>query len=255
MTDLIISAIEVGAIRPSNISFDGLRAFAGRDHGRWRELGRGRAILGSQEQLAQYLYSYGPMTKSQWGKFLPGVKILSGRLRIIDYGCGQGLASVLLMDHFGDSIIGAIDDTVLIEPSVVALARAKSIVSCYCGGSRITALNSKLDDLSAENLKPLRNQSTIHLMSNVLDIDDFDYGALFSKILAHAGHHSVLAVSHDRNFDGGSARFLDIERQISDPKFRDQLSISISRIDRYNCSNGQPAISWQLLVEVTNGSL
>ncbi|MGE3297799.1 MAG: hypothetical protein AB7I68_10670 [Porticoccaceae bacterium] len=65
MTDLIIDAITNGSINAGNISFDTLRNVAGRDAGRWSELGRGREILGSHDQLDQYLYSYGPMTKSQ----------------------------------------------------------------------------------------------------------------------------------------------------------------------------------------------
>lgn len=255
MNDSIIEAITNGTIHSGNISFDQLRAIAARDHDRWHELGRGRAILSSQEQLDQYLYSYGPMTKSQWEQFLRGVRIPSGPLRIVDYGCGQGLACALLLDQFGKDIIKRIDEAVLIEPSTIALARAKSIFSCYCATSRIVGLSKKLDELLLEHLEFSSNQSTIHLMSNVLDIDDFDYDLLFSKILRNKGHHSVLAVSHDRSFNGGSARFHDIESQISDPRWRGKLLISKTEIKQYQCSNGQPAISWQLLVEVLNEPL
>lgn len=255
MTDAIIEAIKAGTIHSGNISFDRVRALAARDHDRWHELGRGRTILGTYEQLDQYLYSYGPMTKSQWGQFLGGVRIPPGRLRVVDYGCGQGLACALLLDHFGNDIIERIDETVLIEPSTIALARAKSIILCYCETSRVVDLSTKLDELMPELLNPSSNQSTIHLMSNVLDINDFDYGSLFSKMFQAKGHHSVLAVSHDRNFDGGSARFHDIKNQISDPRWRGELSISFSEINQYKCSNGQPAISWQLHLEILDGPL
>jgi SAM-dependent methyltransferase len=255
MNDAIIEAISAGSIHSGNISFDRLRALAARDHDLWHELGRGRAILSSQEQLNQYLYSYGPMTKSQWGQFLPGVRIPAGRLRIVDYGCGQGLACTLLLDHFGNDVIERIDETVLIEPSTVALARAKSILLCYRQGSRILDLSVKLDEITPAYLKYSSDLRTIHLFSNVLDIDDFDYGSLFTKMFRVKGHHSVLAVSHDRNFQGGSARFHDIESQISDPRCRDKCTVTTSEIVKYNCSNGQPAISWQLHVEVLNGSI
>lgn len=248
MNDAVIEAITTGTIHSGNISFDRLKALAARDHGRWHQLGRGRAILDSTEQLDQYLHSYGPMTKSQWTQFLSDVRIPPGRLRIVDYGCGQGLACALLLDHFGNDIIERIDEAVLIEPSTIALARAKSIFRCYCKTSHVIDLCKKLDDLLPEHLQPLSTMSTIHMMSNVLDIDDFDYCSLFSMLLESKGHHSVLAVSHDRNFHGGSDRFHDIERQISDPRWRGKLLISTSEINRYNCGK-MPAISWQLHVE------
>lgn len=255
MTDAVIEAITTGTIHSGNISFDRLKALAARDHDRWHELGRGRAILSSLEQLDQYLYSYGPMTKSQWRLFLSDVTIPPGRLRIVDYGCGQGLACALLFDHFGNDVIERIDEAVLIEPSTIALARAKSILQCYLESSRVIDLSKKLDDLLIEHLEPLSNVSTIHLMSNVLDINGFDYGSLFSKIFNTKGRHSVLAVSHDRNFHGGSDRFHDIERQISNPRWRGELLISTSEINKYKCSNGQPAISWQLHLEISDGPL
>ena len=95
--------------------------------------------------------------------------------------------------------------------------------------------------------------STIHLFSNVLDIDDFDYGSLFTKMFQSIGRHSVLAVSHDREFHGGSSRFRDINQQITDPLNPDYFSVSMSKIDQFICSNGPPAISWQLHFEVLNG--
>jgi hypothetical protein len=38
------------------------------------------------------------MTRSQWQHFLPKVTIPNGAVRILDYGCGQRLAGILLFE-------------------------------------------------------------------------------------------------------------------------------------------------------------
>ena len=65
MTDRVLEALRTDRVSKRNISFDEIRNIAGVDSDIWNELGRGRAILSSEEQLDQYLYSYGPMISSQ----------------------------------------------------------------------------------------------------------------------------------------------------------------------------------------------
>ena len=255
MPDTIIDAINHARINRTNISFDNLRMLAGVDKKCWLQLGRGRAILTSFEQLDQYLYSYGLMTKSQWSSFLPGINLPTGKLRITDYGCGQGLGSVLLFDHFGLSLPGRVEEIKLIEPSSVALGRAEAVVNCYLGTQSAVTINKKLDDLSTSDMKVTGTLPHIHLLSNVLDINDFNHGKLFSRMFQNVGHHIVLAVSHDRDFEGGSQRFEQLESEIKKPEYSKWISITSSKITKFNCSGNQPAISWDLRVEVLSGPI
>lgn len=255
MADLVEEAIRTGEIDADNISFDKLRSVAGRDCGCWDQLGRGRRILSTHDQLDQYLYSYGPMTRSQWQEFLQNVTIPKGPVRILDYGCGQGLAGALLLDNLGREFTKRVESVVLIEPSAVALGRARTVLGCYCGKRTIVALQKTLDDLSPKELGSVEGINNIHLLSNVLDIEGFQHFNLFTKMFQAKGQHSVLAVSHNRDFHGGAGRFRELEKAVSDKKHRAWFSVKGSRIEEFICGNNQPAISWELHVEVLRGSV
>lgn len=255
MTDLIIEKILNGEINTNNISYELLRAFAGRDLNCWDTLGRGRSILSSVEQLDQYLYSYGPMTQNQWAYFLPSVFVPCEPVCLIDYGCGQGLGSAIVFDFFGKKFVSQIQQMILIEPSQIALTRAKCIAECYSPNSSISLVTKNLDSLSVADIQKCRGLHRIHIFSNVLDIDGFDIGTLFNKIFSYQGHHTVLAVSHDRSFGGGSDRFHDFEKQINDEKHRGWYLLQSSEITNFQTQNSQDAISWKIQLEVLDGTV
>ena len=254
MNDLIINAINSGLLSENNISFDNIRQIASRDNDLWNQLGHGRAILDTPEELDQYLYSYGHMTRAQWHTLLGELSLIPEPMEIIDYGCGQGLATALLFDYFGDDFKRSIRKVVLIEPSEVALRRAQAIVSCYSANKfQIEAINKTLGNLDAEELLGNKGVLTSHIFSNVLDLDGYDHIELLEKIFQRKGRHCILAVSHDRNFEGGSSRFWDLEKVICDPQFRDWFTVQQTRIWQFECGNRKPAIAWVLETEVIDG--
>ena len=69
-----------------------------------------------------------------------------------------------------------------------------------------------LDDLD-DGLFKESKLLTLHVFSNILDVPGFDQGQLFNKTFTN-GENLILAVSHDRNFAGGSARIRAIEEEI-----------------------------------------
>ena len=254
MNDLIINAINSGLLSEKNISFDTIKQIASRDNDLWNQLGRGRAILDKSEELDQYLYSYGPMTRAQWHALLSELSLIPEPTEIIDYGCGQGLATALLFDCFGDDFIKSIRKVVLIEPSEVALRRAEAIINCYSANQfQIETINKTLGELGAEELLGNKRVLTNHIFSNVLDIDGYDHFELLEKIFQRKGRHCILAVSHDRSFEGGSSRFRDLEKAICDPQFHDWFTVQQTHIWQFECGNGKPAIAWVLETEVIDG--
>ena len=251
MTDLIRIAIDNGLINERNISFRRLRLLAGSDNNCHIELGRGRAILRSVKHLDQYLSSYGPMTESQWNIFLEQVSIPDDRkLTITDYGCGQGLATALLFDHYGPALRNQVRQIVLVEPSAVALERAKSVLKTYCPGSDVYIVNKKLDDVQQEELRLSPQDTSVHLFSNVLDIEGFDIAAVFNKICQTRGRHIALAVSHNRQFNGGTNRIRTMESEISNQKHAKWVNVKGSYVNKFDCPNSMAAISWYLELEV-----
>jgi hypothetical protein len=249
INDIILASINTNTINTNNITFALIRRIGGRDSGIWDQLGRGRNILSTHQQLDQYLYSYGLMIKSQWSNVLSGLKFPSGNIEIIDYACGQGLASIFLMDAFHNDNLKNITKINLIEPSEVAIKRAAGTLECYCPGATIKATCKLLDDLLESDVDKNNNSTKIHLFSNILDIEGFDQFELINKTLCTAGSHWIIAVSHDRDHNGGSVRIRNTYDAIVDKKNSARFSVRESRIVQFVCDNGQPAIGFFINLE------
>lgn len=169
-----------------------------------RKLGGGRNILENIEQLDQYLYTYSLMAQKQWDKAF-NLTVLPKEATIIDYGCGQGISLLNFVEQWSDS--GSFDVTwkdrvkevKLIEPSNVALNRAKAIAELKFPFSVITAVNKKLEELDNDDLAFEPNKTYIHVFSQVLDIPmsrRFSITELFEKITSTIGTHYILIVGN-----------------------------------------------------------
>ena len=180
----------------------------------YRSLNRGEAILNTQDQLDCYLHSYCKMhhaklqhaldgfgkwhksTSTKWHKDVddPESRALFRaaeyaqyesfrwpHTKIIDYGCGLGIGTITLLEYLYGRLVGADCNITLIDPSIVALERAKSCLH-EAGHRDIQAVNKGLNGI--EPLLGLSGHATkFHIFSNVLDIDSIDLKALVDKIL------------------------------------------------------------------------
>jgi len=140
----------------------------------WESLDRGKAILQTKDQLKQYLFSHG---RKHHAKILDAYKALfkeisvtnTSQIEIIDYGCGQGLASIVLLNFLDKNQfpINNIIRITLIEPSEPAIKMAENYLK---GSATILTINKKLDDITVLDLKTDVNAIKIHLFSNILDM-------------------------------------------------------------------------------------
>lgn len=115
-------------------------------------LAHGTACLESEEQLSCYLASYGEMHKGKLQRIMadfPFSKINSD-FEVIDWGCGQGIATVCFIDYLRKhDLDGKLQKITLIEPSKVALERAKFNVAHAVNTANVYIDTEKL--LSALN--------------------------------------------------------------------------------------------------------
>ena len=183
LRDRAVVAIQRSNQMANRLTFDWLRANFGRQNGTRDSLDRGRAVLLSADQLDQYLHSYGLMIKSQWQEVCSRLEYLPSEFRLVDYGCGQGLAGLLLSDFLGRAFADAIDTAILVEPSEVALVRAEAVYRRVAPKAFIRCVRKRFDDLSDDDLSCDRNLETVHIFSNVLDIATFDHFQLFGQAL------------------------------------------------------------------------
>ena len=148
-------------------------------------LQRGVKVLTEQNQLLAYLNSYGKMHQAKIMSAITTIKQndLKNVIEIYDWGCGQGLASMCLLEYFKnqkyDYSLGKIT---LIEPSEIAIKRASLHVRKFNENCQIITLNKDLDSLNDIDFNNDLKNTKIHLFSNILDIDLFSMTKLISLI-------------------------------------------------------------------------
>ncbi len=157
----------------SNCNFDAIRRIAVQNASREPLQGRGVNILETEEQLYTYLKSYGNMHKAKMLSAMdaPFPQRFDGPINIIDWGCGQALATMVFVDKYGNNCVSNIT---LIEPSLLAIKRASLHCNCMAPNAGIKTVNKILDDVRLEDIESVDNNTTIHLFSNILDIDDYN---------------------------------------------------------------------------------
>lgn len=121
------------------------------------------------------------------------------RLRVIDYGCGQGLASLALLEHLYQRRHVEIE-VHLIEPSELSLYAASRYVKAHAQGFKgevhVHAHACTIEQVP-DNIFSQHSGTTVHLFSNVLDLagqPNFNLGPLIRQILQTQGKHLLLGV-------------------------------------------------------------
>jgi len=144
----------------------------------WYKINHGVDLLDSDEKLIQYLCSYGIMHKTKMYRAFDTIKdvsIFDKNCTIIDWGCGQGLATVCFFDFLKEhNIQNNVQNIILIEPSTMALERATLHTNAYLKDeNKIKAVNKFLDDVEKYDI-PINQPVTLHFFSNILDIQQID---------------------------------------------------------------------------------
>ncbi len=142
---------------------------------------RGVKILESEEELFIYLKSFGNMHKAKVMSAFekPFPQDFPSKMNVVDWGCGQGLASMLFLEKFGSEMVNQIT---LVEPSEVAIKRAALHCKKYAPRTPVKTICKKLNDLTVDDFSLSPMNLTVHLFSNILDIDDYSSSHLIEII-------------------------------------------------------------------------
>ena len=157
----------------------------------YNDLKRGTGILDDEVHLNMYLKSFGKMHKAKLDAAficLPDISsIFAEEIEIYDWGCGQGTASLCLLDFLRSKHINHQIKTIhLIDPSIPATQRAKELIQCFDERITTNVINLVFDDLNEQNFVRT-NCKKFHLFSNILDVDAFD--------IAQFIHHSLAPIT------------------------------------------------------------
>ncbi|MEN5232440.1 hypothetical protein [Sphingobacterium faecium] len=134
---------------------------------------RGVKILDDERELFAYMVAMGKMHQAKLVSAFDAFDFnsLNGKVNIIDWGCGQGMATMSLLDHLNKKGITAdIHDVILVEPSRLALERGGLHTLKFDDTVNLITINNLLDGVTADHLNGLEG-NTIHLFANILDID------------------------------------------------------------------------------------
>jgi len=141
----------------------------------YEEIERGEKQLETEPELMYYLYAFGKMHKAKLDyafEHLPESFFEIPELNIIDYGCGQAMATMCYADFLREhGYEQKIRRVTLIEPSEAALKRAALHVSVFFPDAETVTINKGFDDLESKDIVCDEDIPTLHLLSNVLDME------------------------------------------------------------------------------------
>lgn len=144
----------------------------------YNDLKRGTGILDDEVHLNMYLRCFGKMHKAKldtaFGCIPADIGLFSNELEIYDWGCGQGIATICLLDYLKSKNVSyKIKGVHLIEPSKEAVKRANDVIECIDSNISVTTTTKVFDELKQEDFVPSTTMK-LHLFSNILDVDSFD---------------------------------------------------------------------------------
>jgi hypothetical protein len=156
----------------------------------YSDLGKGVSILEYDDQMLVYMQAYGNMHRAKLLSalhFLPA-SILSKQIEIIDWGCGQAIASMVFCEYLLDKdILINVDKIILVEPSEICIKRGAFHSKKFYGELTIKTVNKKFNLLNEDDIKTHKSTVKVHLFSNILDADVFSISQL-SKLLSVTQH-------------------------------------------------------------------
>ena len=146
-------------------------------------LNQGVTVIDDEQLLYKYMVAYAAMHRAKlYESFESFIEKLSNKkINIIDWGCGQALATSLLIEYIKEKKLDiAIENITLIEPSILALSRGMLHLDILKQKDyNVKAINKDLDCLEQSDIEFKNNNTVLHLFSNILDVEFFKLDTIF----------------------------------------------------------------------------
>lgn len=205
---------------------------------------RGVEPLTTEQELYVYLKSFGNMHYAKMQdalKYLPYESMNLENIEIIDWGCGQGLATIVFLEEIAQRNINIQNISVtLIEPSIIALKRASLNIFCY-GINNIRTVCKQLDNLTINDICTKDENTKIHLFSNILDVELFTLSNLEKLISDSQKKQNYFVCTSPYINDIKTQRILSLVEYFSQTSsqfilYKD-IQTSKNSIDYWMCNN------------------
>lgn len=167
----------------------------------WEVTEHGRKVLQTEDELNAYIAAYGEMHIVKCRAALqnfPYEDLDKFSYEIFDWGCGQGLATLTLLDMLQErKMLYGLKCIYLIEPSNYALNRATNWIKLNAGpGIKIIPLNKYIPQNINDDIQEIKCDSriSINLFSNILDIRTFNLAWLANKTATLANINYMICI-------------------------------------------------------------
>ena len=171
-----------------------------------RTLEHGTAVLETEEQCCAYMAAYGPMHLHKLIRALDEnefpYKSLNKGVEIYDWGCGQGIGTVAIIEklrQFG--CLSKLKKVTLEEPSNVARQRAVLHVKQALGEQNIEIIDVPYylpsdygDNSNSITEIDVHEPCAIHIFSNILDIEAVSLKGVSKMITSSGAQHIALCI-------------------------------------------------------------
>lgn len=154
-------------------------------------LNSGKKVLVNDAECDQYINLFGGHHFHKLYRAFKSTKFsyTDGKeIEIIDWGCGQALATCILIDYFIErQIHPSIVSITLVEPSLITLSRGcnftrQMLQSTLSSNCEVRIVNKYMDSLNCSDFATDPNIIKIHLFSNIIDVEGFDLYNLYKLI-------------------------------------------------------------------------
>lgn len=171
-----------------------------------RTLEHGTAVLETEEQCCAYMAAYGPMHRHKLIRALDDnefpYKNLNNGVEIYDWGCGQGIGTVAIIEklrQFG--WLSKLKKVTLEEPSNVARQRAVLHVRQALGEQNTEIIDVPYylpsdygDNSNSITEINVHEPCAIHIFSNILDIEAVSLKGVSKMITSSGAQHIALCI-------------------------------------------------------------